>query len=189
MTQGRVSWFCEVCKYSFPAQPGAAPIVSESAWLSISEAAFNHLPGPIAIVFHAAAGESHPVMRLHRVCDAVEVLTRFLAIVALAEVRSSEGSAHLPKSLLASLQPDIERPTFGRWRDILRECVKFMPGSNDALLPGLVPSLIESEFLANNFYASRSSGLAVSQTSFYDLANINLVHQIIPGGILWELID
>jgi len=91
MTQGRVRWFCEVCNYSSPAQPDAAPNNPESAWLSISEATFNHLPSPIAIVFHAAAGESHPIMRLHRVCDAVEVLTRFLAIVALAEVRNHEA--------------------------------------------------------------------------------------------------
>jgi len=67
-------------------------------------------------------------MRLHRLCDAVEILTRFLTVLTLGEVRQKAGTSPLPDDLLRELQPRVEYPTFGKWKGmleaLLRHCLR-----------------------------------------------------------------
>src|SRR5262245_37468258 len=84
MTQGKKSWICEECHHHEPLSPrtppAAAPVVIELAGL-------ERLPSVLALPLREYAETAHPVLRLHRLCDAVEILTRFCTLVALAEVR------------------------------------------------------------------------------------------------------
>ena len=77
------------------------------------------LPSVIAIPLEEYRRETHPVLRLHRLCDAMEVLSKFLTVVALGEVRRQLPGWPLPNDLLKVLQPQIERPTFGQWLAML----------------------------------------------------------------------
>ena len=78
-----------------------------------------HLPSVIAIPLEEYFRETHPVQRLHRLCDTVEVLTKFLTIAALGELRRQLRGQPLPETLLKVLQPQIERPSFGQWLAML----------------------------------------------------------------------
>jgi hypothetical protein len=49
-----------------------------------------HLPSVIAITLAEYFQEAHPVLGLHRLCDAVEALTKFLTVAALGEVRRQD---------------------------------------------------------------------------------------------------
>jgi hypothetical protein len=44
------------------------------------------LPSVLAIPLAEYATETHPVLRLHRLCDAAEIVTRFCTLVGLAEL-------------------------------------------------------------------------------------------------------
>ena len=79
----------------------------------------QHLPSVIAIPLEEYFRETHPVLRLHRLCDTVEVLTKFLTIAALGELRRQLRGQPLPETLLKVLQPQIERPSFGQWLAML----------------------------------------------------------------------
>jgi uncharacterized Zn finger protein (UPF0148 family) len=128
-------WICEDCGYRAPASEGP-----QSATQQIS-VRIEQLPSVLAIPLGEYEAETqHPVMRLHRLCDAVESLTRFSTIVALSELRRSLGDAPLPAALLGKLQPHVELPTFGRWRNML-EVVTDELGRDDTLL--VVPELRE----------------------------------------------
>src|SRR4051812_12599472 len=73
----------------------------------------DRLPSVIAFPPSAHAPEPHPVLRLHRLCDAAELVTRFATLVVLGELRTQLGDAPLPPDVLTELQSRIERPTFG----------------------------------------------------------------------------
>ena len=79
----------------------------------------QRLPSMIAIPFQEYLSESNAVFRLYRLCDAGEVLARFLTIVALSELRRQLGENPFPDKLLRVLNTRIKRPTFGQWRDML----------------------------------------------------------------------
>ncbi|MCP6726078.1 hypothetical protein NL526_28880, partial [Klebsiella pneumoniae] len=68
------------------------------------------LPSLLALPLHEYATETSPVLRLHRLCDAVEILTRFCTIVAIGELRGP-NDGNLPEAILSELQPRIEMPT------------------------------------------------------------------------------
>jgi hypothetical protein len=79
----------------------------------------QQLPSLVALPLQEAAAEPHPVLRLHRLCDAAEILSRFCTILALSEVRSQLGDNPLPEPLLRRIQPQIQRPTWGQWLGML----------------------------------------------------------------------
>jgi len=108
---------CGQCGYQAECSARPSPGVSDS---------YQRLPSILAIPLAEFAGETHPVMRLHRLCDAVEIVTRFCTIVALGELRQRLADQPLPNTLLEALQPQIERPTFGQWRNMLATIVEHL---------------------------------------------------------------
>jgi hypothetical protein len=99
----------------------------------------DRLPSLLAIPLSELATEAHPVLRLHRLCDAVEILTRFTTIVVLGEIRGQLGTKAWPGELLLRLQEQIERPTLGRWMDMLAALVAGL----DQTAPLVVPELLD----------------------------------------------
>lgn len=74
------------------------------------------LPAFLALPFREWDEEQNPVLKIHRLCDAVEVLVRFCVAVGLGEVRA--GGA-LPNDVVAAFQAEIERPTLASWLKML----------------------------------------------------------------------
>jgi len=95
---------------------------------------FARQPSVIAIPLAEYFRETHPVMRLHRLCDAVEVLTKFLTVAALGELKRQLQGQPLPEALLKVLQPQIERPTFGQWLAMLLALTEAVAGEEPRLM-------------------------------------------------------
>ncbi|HJT77787.1 MAG TPA: ATP-binding protein, partial [Gemmataceae bacterium] len=130
---------------------------------------FDRLPSVLAIPLRQYATETHPVQRLHRLCDAAEVLTRFLTIVALGELRARLGDAPLPEDVLQALRPRIERPTFGQWRDMLEALVRHLQRGEPLVVPEL------PEFVQQHWLPRLRGGDALPEESLVSLRNL-LVH-------------
>jgi hypothetical protein len=121
-----------------PACGGALrPAFDSGALVTDPDGRLRSLPSLVAIPLRDYLHEQNPILRLHRLCDAVEILTRFLTIVALGEVRRTIGAGPLPDQLLQALQRNIERPTLGRWRDMLLALVSELRRRKDLVLPEL----------------------------------------------------
>jgi WD40 repeat protein len=95
----------------------------------------TELPSVLAIPLRDYAAETHPVMRLYRLCDAAEIVTRFCAITAVGELRHWLGDKPLPDELLNVLHPQIERPTFGQWCNMLDALSRALARSGPLVLP------------------------------------------------------
>jgi hypothetical protein len=91
---------------------------------------------PLAIPLDEWRREPHPVLKLYRLCDAAEVMARFLAAAAMGEWRVQAGGA-LPQTLLDRVRRDVERPTFGRWRALLADLVADLHRGHPLVLPEL----------------------------------------------------
>src|SRR5690625_878047 len=76
----------------------------------------NVLPTPIAIVYEEYLQEQQPFVKLHRLTDVAEIVTRFFAVVSLSIIYDKFGK--FPKSLKRVLVQNISRPTFGSWINI-----------------------------------------------------------------------
>lgn len=82
----------------------------------------RQLPAVVAIPLaeylrERGSNASHPLMALHRLCDAVEVLVRFATIMGIGELRRR---GPLPGDLLNRVRRNIDRPTFGVWVRVLK---------------------------------------------------------------------
>jgi tetratricopeptide (TPR) repeat protein len=106
----------------------------------------DRLPSVLAIPLRDYLREPHPVLRVHRLCDAAEILARFLTIVSLAEVRRLLGDDPLPDGLLNRIQPSIERPTFGKWCDMLRVLVS-ITNRSQTLVVSEIPEFAEHHLI------------------------------------------
>lgn len=157
MTRGRRNWICEDCDCKVPLAPQAAPppaLPAAFPAMPCTEQALPQLPSLLAIPLQEMLHEAHPVMRLHRLCDAVEILTRFLTVVALGEVRRGLGEeAPLPQELLTVLQDQIQRPTFGQWRNMLVALVQSPAIGGNPVVPEL-PGFLTGTFLPVLFHAA-----------------------------------
>lgn len=109
-------------------------------------ALLDQIPHPLALLLQEYDEEEHPYIKLHRLCDAAEMLTRFLTSVALAELASgTRTSAGWPDTLRQVIDAGIERPTFGQWVGMLREARACLPPADRLLvptLPGLTDALL-----------------------------------------------
>ncbi len=144
MIKGRHSWVCEECGGRAPFEAGNRAEIPGDAIAAFPD--LHHLPSLLAIPLHGYARSDHPVIRLHRLCDFVEILTRVLSIISLGEIRKRAGDSQLPEALLRELRPHIERPTFGRWRGMLETLVKHLGPSGPLVVPEL-PSFVTNELL------------------------------------------
>ena len=105
--------------------------------VAVEAPGYELLPSVVAIPLAEYHAEAHPVMRLHRLCDAVEIIVRFLTVTALGEVRRRQGPDALPAALLGVLRERIERPTLGQWRDMLAALIGELEGAGQPALPEL----------------------------------------------------
>ncbi len=71
-------------------------------------------------------------IKLHRLIDAAETITRFLCIVTVSDVYAQLG--RFPRELNNKVLAKLRQPTFGPWRDILS-------GALDALASTRSPSI------------------------------------------------
>lgn len=130
MTRGRKSWICEDCEHRVLFAPIPTSPLIELAGL-------DRLPSVLALPLSEFVVEYHRVMRLHRLCDTVEIVTRYLTLLALGEVRQKAGVGPLPDDLLSALQPRVEYPTFGKWRGMLEALLKHCPRTSPLIVPEL----------------------------------------------------
>jgi SAM-dependent methyltransferase len=113
-----VLWFADA---TFPTAPGLDP---------------STLPAVIAVPLAAQLGEAHPVMRLHRLCDALETLTRFATLVGWMDLHDA-GGGRVPDALVARFAGAIMRPTFGMWAVLLGAVARATQGVPGLLVPEL----------------------------------------------------
>ena len=71
---------------------------------------FRNYPPAIAIVLHEYSKEKNPYIKLHRLCDSAELITRFFAIISISDLYSRE--LNFPESLKKLFVDTLERPTF-----------------------------------------------------------------------------
>lgn len=79
----------------------------------------NTLPTPAAIPLADYWKENNTYIKLHRLCDAAEVITRFLAIILLSDIKRQMGD--FPVELKLTLCENLSRPTFGQWAGMVRK--------------------------------------------------------------------
>jgi hypothetical protein len=104
-------------------------------------------------------------MRLHRLCDATETLTRFCTVIALGELRHRLGDAPFPDRLLKVFQPQIERPTFGVWRSYLHELIRALNTEESMTVPEL------SQFVTLHLLPALSAEPRFPETNLIELRN------------------
>lgn len=132
MTAGQRVWMCEECGYRAALAPdeSTAPKVVPG---------LQRLPSLLAITLREYATETgQPVLQLHRLCDAIEVITRFCTIAALGELRRQVRGAPLPDGLVPILRNHIERPTLGRWKELLGAVVMHIDPMGALVVPELL---------------------------------------------------
>lgn len=77
----------------------------------------HDLPFPLALIIRDYLSADNPFIKLHRLTDGAELLTRFVTIIVLSDLLRLRGE--YPESIRKELAERIERPTFGAWRNIL----------------------------------------------------------------------
>lgn len=132
LLRGTRNWVCEECGHKVPIQP-TSPEVSSQLPQIID--ALPQLPSLLALPLRDFLEEPHPTQRLHRLCDAGEIVTRFCTVVLLGEVRRRTPNGALPTALLNRIRPHIERPTFGQWRDMLSSFQVSLRNADDLVVP------------------------------------------------------
>jgi WD40 repeat protein len=134
MTRGTKTWFCEECNHSVPL-PIEHQVDARPAWL----ADLSCLPSVLAIPLREFAEEPHSIVRLHRLCDTVEILTRFCAMTTLGELRQRAGEKPFPEGFAKNLRGKaIMEPTFGKWKNLLIAAVDCLSGSDPLVVPEIV---------------------------------------------------
>jgi|SRR5215213_11831460 len=85
-------------------------------------------PFPLALVVREYVDEKNTFVKLHRMTDTAELLTRFLAGVLFSDLLRQLNL--FPKALCKALTEKIERPTFGAWKELLVVAVEALPKRN-----------------------------------------------------------
>jgi hypothetical protein len=139
------------------------------------------LPGVLAIPLKAFAAEDRAELRLHRLCDAFEVLTRFGTILVVAEVRLPDDPSRLPAALVEKIGPQIEMPTFGRWLAMAGDLADFLSGDRSS--PMVLPEL--PRFLRHILLKAAPPGNRYLEESVLELRN-TLAHGALPAWFAWR---
>jgi len=103
----------------------------------------------------------------------VEIVTRFLTIVALGELRARLEGNPLPAALLDKLQPFIERPTFGAWRELLRTVCESLDHAATLVVSAL------PQFVVKDLLPALSADPRTPETNLIELRN-----RSVHGGAL-----
>lgn len=176
-------WECEDCETRFADD-------SLKDFLTASGDSFDLLginsPSVIAVPILAYHREKHPVMRLHRLCDAIEMLTRFATVVMMSPFRQENGEVQFPTGLENFLRSTIRRPTLGVWARMLEALVqetrkeplsplieKFVAFADSQLLPALLGT--KNDLSSVNSLPAEQFEDGEILKSFIELRNV-LVH-------------
>jgi hypothetical protein len=126
MQQQRGGWVCEAHN-----PPVAIPIrTTPTETVHPYSELCSQLPTPIAVPideFGKWAENKSPMLAyraLWAMVDAAELITRFIAIVAMLDVRQQTGE--IPEPLRKVLVNLLERPTFGAWREIAQVALRLL---------------------------------------------------------------
>jgi len=131
-------WLCGECGHQMPAEsPDGAPsgaALARGGGLSPLPPA---LPSTLVLVLDEYVRETDDYLALHRVCSALEIVARFLTVVALTDVwqRRVSREDSFPEALVKQLLQHLERPTLGSWRVLLEAAVAALP--DESAVPGL----------------------------------------------------
>ena len=77
----------------------------------------SELPLPVALVVSEYLEETNPYLKLHRLVDTAEMITRFFCVITVNDVYIQLG--RFPYDLRHDQLRKLRQPTFGRWKDIL----------------------------------------------------------------------
>ncbi len=121
-------------------------------------------PNVIALPLREYLLEEHPVVRLWTMCDTIELLLRFFALVLIAERKQTNGS--LPDDLARRLADIVEKPTMGIWFAISQTLASAEMDNNSIGAPAA--ALISGQ-LKSLLYGRDKNG--TPETSFLRLRN------------------
>jgi len=138
------------------------------------------LPTPLALPISEYVLEQHPYVALHRLTDSAELITRFLAMVLLADVRRQ--GQDFPKALQKVLAEKLERPSFGAWLEIGRQALQSLKRDR-AFLPGL------KDFWEQTWAPLMGSGTGDSHQMVLALRNLLAHSGRLPEDIARELLE
>jgi tetratricopeptide (TPR) repeat protein len=129
MQQQRGGWVCEAHD-----PPVSIPIqTTQTRTKHAYSELCSQLPTPLAVPIDEfgrildTISQGQAYRALWAMVDAAELITRFIAIVALLDVRQQTGET--PEPLRKVLVNVLERPTFGAWREIAQVAL-CQPGRN-----------------------------------------------------------
>ncbi len=138
---------CPLCGVEFTATAAASlnfscarchqPLVAVTVTPWPAGLAPEALPTYLAHPWAAYWQESHPRVKLSWLIDAAELSVRWSVAVALAEVLHAHGGV-LPEAVLDRVRAHVERPTLGRWLEILRTLSEHRPAQ-----PLLAPEIFD----------------------------------------------
>lgn len=154
-------WECEDCETRFVSDSPDESLAESSNLFDLLSA---NSPSVVAVPILAYHHENHPVMRLHRLCDAIEMLTRFAAVVMMSPFRQENGEVRFPTGLENFLRSTIPRPTLGVWARMLESLTqesqkkqlsalteKFAVFADNHLLPKLLGAKNDSLSVDSSF--------------------------------------
>jgi tetratricopeptide (TPR) repeat protein len=134
------------------------PIVAPASTLpGLGRVELQRWPHVLAVPLAEYARESVPYVKLHRLTDAAETLTRFCTVVALGDLHDRNPQQGFPEAVRQELQGKLDRPTFGAWRDLLRATVEALP-----------------------YRGSRRRGVLAEMSAFVEQRLLPLLADIIP---------
>jgi len=119
------------------------PPPSDQNLLALAE----RLPFPLAAVLSEYVDAVDAFIKVHRLADASEILSRFMSMVLLSDVLRQHSE--FPESIRSELHQQLERPTFGAWKNLLEHANLQLPkqgGRIQCFIPEL-PDFVNSRLL------------------------------------------
>src|SRR5262249_7444445 len=121
MVRGERFWVCGQCGHSLPS---AEPSEKPPALVGVDLQRWPHV---LEVSLAEYARAAVPYIKLHRLTDAAETLTRFCTAVALADLLDHSPQEGFPETVRQELRHKLDRPTFGAWRELLKTAVEALP--------------------------------------------------------------
>jgi tetratricopeptide (TPR) repeat protein len=176
-------WFCDECG-AIVLGYGSNPGTDAPATFPSPGREFEGWPSVVAIPVARALAEVHPVLKLHRLCDAVEIMVRFATVVQLAQFQNAEGQPCFAPKLRALVSSTIERPTLGAWGRILEHLGGELRATGT---PPVIPALegYAVELLGLLFGSGRVDGAVDGSRPDVDVdCVLDLRNLLVHGGAL-----